>query len=597
VRKLRIEVRLRSYRGCTTVALKAATVSGSAAVTVESINAERETVILLVAATPKASKPVRKTYRFTVKAEFGDKSEVNQSFRKAGLAINGKRLKTDDSDPNVFTPAAGGKLDAKKLEQFVLSRSAAGASKLSVAAGTYSVAGPEQPGGYGGCGAHVCFGHGSGVHAIGFSNVALDMTGVTLIMNQRNRTAVYVQNAVDFSLTGLTTQYAVHPTNQAVLHMKPDGSYTATVDGGYPLLDWQAYAAGAEKNGKSIMSCNVFDPKTLNWKPGTADLPVSMNATAHPRTFAIDTAAFHPPRSADAHIEGGDLLGCRPREAAFCFHVQNCSASVFTSITLAGGTSFGYFMGGANGKQNIFDSVRIVRPPKPNGASAEPLLAVGADGFHNAGNRIGPKIINSYFERMYSPQMCSSCLSPLSIWTKYIYPHRIFCTYFLLVTDTCHLRTDDGIAIHGAYALVCATLNRTSVVLQTEGVYVPDIGDLFRLYSPAFIPATQDFTVTSLAKMDSEWRPAHNESKTLPRNGFHFDGPYYAIEFKQPLPTGVAFDWVMNNADRNGNGFILRNNSIHDHRARGVRVPAADCPPVCCHPCCCMCAYCAVYRC
>ena len=57
-------------------------------------------------------------------------------------------------------------------------------------------------------------------------------------------------------------------------------------------------------------------------------------------------------------------------------------------------------MGGANRLQNTFDNVRIIRPPKPAGATEEPLLAMGADGFHNAGNKIGPKIVNSYFERM-----------------------------------------------------------------------------------------------------------------------------------------------------------------------------------------------------
>ena len=312
------------------------------------------------------------------------------------------------------------------------------------------------------------------------------------------------------------------------------GTFTATVPAGYPLADWKAFAAGGSKKGKTTMSCNVFDPMTRNWKQGTADLPISVQATADPRTFAVDTAALHPPRFADSRIADGDLLGCRPLEAAFTFHVENCSDSTFRAITLAGGTSFGYFMGGANGKQNTFDNVRIIRPPMPVGASEEPLLAMGADGFHNAGNKIGPKIINSYFERM----------------------------------------TDDGIAIHGAYALVSAKLNATSVVLQ--GSHLPDVGDTFRLYDRSFVPATNDYVVASIYSMDREWRPQYNESKSLPRDGFHFDGPYFALDFKSSLPTAIAFDWVMNNADRNGNGFILRNNTIHDHRARGMLIKASS---------------------
>lgn len=193
-------------------------------------------------------------------------------------------------------------------------------------------------------------------------------------------------------------------------------------------------------------------------------------------------------------------------------------------------------MGSANRQQNTFDGVRIIRPPKPVGAIEEPLLAMGADGFHNAGNKVGPKIVNSYFERM----------------------------------------TDDGIAIHGAYALVAARINASSVVLQTQGSYLPDIHDRFRLYDPDFVPSKSDYTVASIARMQANWRPKYNESHSLPRDGFHYTGPYYAVVFRQQLPSSVDFDWVMNDADRNGNGFVLVNNTIHDHRARGMLIKASD---------------------
>ena len=62
--------------------------------------------------------------------------------------------------------------------------------------------------------------------------------------------------------------------------------------------------------------------------------------------------------------------------------------------------------------------------------------------------------------------------------------------------------TDDGIAIHGAYALVAAKLNSTSIVLQTAGVYIPDVGDTFRLYNKAFVPAGGDYIVADMAQME-----------------------------------------------------------------------------------------------
>jgi hypothetical protein len=158
------------------------------------------------------------------------------------------------------------------------------------------------------------------------------MSGVTLLLGQRNRTAVYVQNADAFEVIGLTTQYEDLPTNQARLKMT-NSSVLATVPVGYPIQDWNSFATGSTKNGKSTMSCNVFDPTTRNWKKGTGDLEISIKATNTARTFSIDTNAFHAP---DSNIMDGDLLGCRPLVGAFTFHVENCSNSKFRDITLRG---------------------------------------------------------------------------------------------------------------------------------------------------------------------------------------------------------------------------------------------------------------------
>ena len=163
---------------------------------------------------------------------------------------------------------------------------------------------------------------------------------------------------------------------------------------------------------------------------------------------------------------------------------------------------------------------------------------MAADGFHSAGDRVGPKIVNSHFERM----------------------------------------ADDGIAIHGAYALVVAhdPANGSSLVVQTQGVYVPVAGDTVRLYDKAFIPAASDFVVTRVSPMSRQWRPKHNVSKSLPLDGFDYDGQYFALTFTTALPLDVGFDWVTNNADQNGNGFELRNNTIANHRARGMLIKASN---------------------
>ena len=43
-----------------------------------------------------------------------------------------------------------------------------------------------------------------------------------------------------------------------------------------------------------------------------------------------------------------------------------------------------------------------------------------------------------------------------------------------------------------------------------------------------------------------------------------------------PLPAGLAFDFVAVNADAVGSGFVLRNNTIRNHRARGMLLKGSD---------------------
>ena len=433
-------------------------------------------------------------------------------------------------DHNIFTPAVAGVLDAEALEAFVLARSAAGATRLSIAkpaGGSYTVAGPDQPGGYAACGAHICLGHST----VGITGVELDMGGVTVVLGQRNRTAVQVNNAVNFSLTGLRTQYAEFPTNQATITnvASDDRSVTVTVPTGYPTEDWASAGAAG-------LSCNVFSSKSWLWKPGTYDLHFSSNvSSSDPRQFLLSITNLAAHQSSNAVV--GDMLGCRPLQAEFCFAVRNTSSSAFRDIILRGGTSFGFFESGTQ-MQNLFDGVEIRRPPRPAGATVEPLLSTAADGFHSNGNRVGPKIINSHLERM----------------------------------------ADDGIAIHGAYALVVAhdPTNRTSLIVQTQGVYIPIAGDTIRLYDKAFLPTVSDFVVARVSLMSPQWRPKHNTSQSLPLNGFQYDGPYMALTFTAALPRSVGFDWVANNADLNGNGFELRNNTIANHRARGMLIKASN---------------------
>ena len=93
-------------------------------------------------------------------------------------------LKSDHDERDVFRPANRSVLDAKALEEFVVARARrheAGSFSLSVQPGTYLVAGPDRPGGFSCCGAHLCF----GCLGAALPPGSLNMTGVKVVLGQR----------------------------------------------------------------------------------------------------------------------------------------------------------------------------------------------------------------------------------------------------------------------------------------------------------------------------------------------------------------------------------------------------------------------------
>ena len=51
---------------------------------------------------------------------------------------------------------------------------------------------------------------------------------------------------------------------------------------------------------------------------------------------------------------------------------------------------------------------------------------------------------------------------------------------------------------------------------------------------------------------------------------------YQVLQLKGGLPRGLGFDWVVFSAGHSSSGFVLRNNVIRNHRARGMLIKASD---------------------
>jgi hypothetical protein len=133
--------------------------------------------------------------------------------------------------------------------------------------------------------------------------------------------------------------------------------------------------------------------------------------------------------------------------------------------------------------------------------------------------------------------------------------------------------TDDGIAIHGSYSIV-AEANATSLVIQSSGVIA---GTTLRLYDDSFRPVGK-LQISEVRKLPNDYRPpgGQNKSNSMPGH-FTFSGPYSLLTVTPDsvVPAATDFDFLVANEGRLGNVFVLRNNTIRDHRARGMLIKAS----------------------
>ncbi|HLY75631.1 MAG TPA: right-handed parallel beta-helix repeat-containing protein, partial [Planctomycetota bacterium] len=164
--------------------------------------------------------------------------------------------------------------------------------------------------------------------------------------------------------------------------------------------------------------------------------------------------------------------------------------------------------------------------PRPPGATEAPLLACNADAFHSSGVRRGPTLEGCLFEGM----------------------------------------GDDGIPIHGAYALIVGSQGKALV--STDGVLRE--GDPLRLFNPdgGFAGEAKVVSIRPLGNFVVGTKSRFHGFSDLSRRRF------VEVLTDPPLPAG--FDWQASNPAALGSGFVLRNNVIRNHRARGILVKADD---------------------
>jgi hypothetical protein len=193
-----------------------------------------------------------------------------------------------------------------------------------------------------------------------------------------------------------------------------------------------------------------------------------------------------------------------------------------SALTILNSPNFAILESGGEGDNHF--TVEVRRGPPPPGAHTAPLLSSTADAFHSVNMRKGPLLEACRFESM----------------------------------------ADDGIAIHGTFAYVLQAEGGRLVI--SKGTFRP--GDPIRLFDAQDRPAGEA-VVQSVKPLAAFTQQRKSRRETLADNTA---GPYFEIAIRPPLQAG--FDFLAANPAAEGSGYILRGNTIRDHRARGMLLKA-----------------------
>ncbi|RYX83909.1 hypothetical protein EON83_12270 [bacterium] len=346
----------------------------------------------------------------------------------------------------------------------------------------------------------------------------IDATGATFLMQDNSKGGVYFRGCQNVTLRGAIIRNAVFPLTQGTIAaIAPDRkSFELQIDAGYPatLDDPKAFDPRT--------TYYIFDRVTRRLKNGTYDYGSAGVARLAPDRFNI---SFDNPLGNE--VEVGELSSMRGRGSTG-LHNDNCANMHILGVSLQSSGGFGFFETGGDGA-NSYNGVSVKPGPKPEGAKADPLMSENADGFHSAGVKRGPIIENSMFTRM----------------------------------------PDDGIAIHGEYQMVRSVEGATITCMRLWPGAPYTVGDRVAWVRKNGVPGGEAFVTAIKPLADGFLPPIETEFPHFRDNKFFFQ-----LTLDKPLDAHEGD--VVSNLDHTGDGFVLRNNTILDHRARGLLLKARD---------------------
>lgn len=273
------------------------------------------------------------------------------------------------------------------------------------------------------------------------------------------------------------------------------------------------------------LAAYTYDPATRLIKPGSHDLYPTTVTVPRPGVFRL---AF----TSSGGFQGssvGDLL-LLSRRAAGGIRINNSEGFAVEDVTIWAAPGIAIQEAGGVGDGRY--TYTVTRGPTPGGATEPRLHSANADAFHSSSVQNGPTVEDCLFEYM----------------------------------------GDDAIAIHNNYSIVCSEGNTSSVIVspkwglpifQGDTVTFLD-GDTYAVSATATVQGIQQLPAPPSAHYDEI------EAAWAFYRGDADDHAYYTLQLDRSV--NVAVGDLASSPNRTGGGFVVRNNTIRNHRARGLLI-------------------------
>jgi hypothetical protein len=320
-------------------------------------------------------------------------------------------------------------------------------------------------------------------------------------MLDKRKRGISFYNCYNVTVRGvMTIRNDIIPFSQGYIESVDQKSFVINIHDGYPTtLDNSTHFPKAS-------AYYIFDRNTRRLKDQTYDYYNRDISRIDQRRFRV---IF-------------DNLGQEIKIGDFAILCEISELMQFIDINIEFAGSIGWFESG--GGNNRYERISVRPGPKPLGATEEPLMSANADGFHSAGVRRGPTIINSFFTRM----------------------------------------PDDGIAIHGDYQMT-RQINGNVIICMKNWIGLPyGIGECAAIIGEARVQRVRSLPNDYLPPISSFWPHFQNN---------HY---YFELELDTNLNGIISPNDFISNIDSTGSGYVLKENIILNHRARGMLLKAHD---------------------